>query len=75
MAIGADVTKKTANPVIAIGVLGRRVAKELTIKITALFIFLLITVASGCSSVISHSESFYRDISRRPINWREYLTD
>ena len=37
MAIGADVTKKRANPVIAIGALGR-VARELTMKITALFI-------------------------------------
>jgi uncharacterized protein YceK len=41
----------------------------------ALFICLLITPVSGCSSVINNSESFYRDIPRRPINWREYLTD
>jgi hypothetical protein len=44
-------------------------------KKIALFAFLLITVVSGCSSVISNSESFYKDIPRRPINWREYLTD
>jgi uncharacterized protein YceK len=44
-------------------------------KEIALFMFLLITVVSGCSSVISNSESFYKDIPRRPINWREYLTD
>jgi hypothetical protein len=47
---------------------------ELTMKKIALFVFLLITVVSGCS-VISNSESFYKDIPRRPINWREYLTD
>jgi hypothetical protein len=41
----------------------------------ALAIILLITLISGCSSVISNSESFYKDIPRRPINWREYLTD
>lgn len=49
--------------------------QELTMKEIALFIFLLTTVVSGCSSVISNSESFYKGIPRRPINWREYLTD
>ena len=39
MAIGADVTRKRANPVIAIDVLGT-VARELIMKITALFILL-----------------------------------
>jgi hypothetical protein len=29
----------------------------------------------GCGSVISDSENFYKGIPRRPINWREYLTD
>jgi len=40
-----------------------------------LSIILLITLISGCSSVVSNSESFYKDIPRRPINWREYMTD
>jgi predicted component of type VI protein secretion system len=40
-----------------------------------LFIVLLITVLSGCSSVISTSENFYKDRPPRRINWREYLTD
>jgi len=40
-----------------------------------LSIILLITLVSGCSSVISNSENFYKDIPRRPINWREYMTD
>ena len=35
----------------------------------------LTIVLSGCSSVVSNSESFYKDIPRRPINWREYMTD
>jgi hypothetical protein len=35
----------------------------------------LIVVLSGCSSVISDSEQFYKDRLRRPINWREYMTD
>jgi hypothetical protein len=30
---------------------------------------------TGCSSVISNSEGFYKDRPRRPINWREYMTD
>jgi len=40
-----------------------------------LSLILLITFVSGCSSVISNSENFYKDIPRRPINWREYMTD
>ena len=40
-----------------------------------LSIILLITSVSGCSSVISNSESYYQNIPRRPINWREYMTD
>ena len=41
---------------------------------TILLILLLIAVLSGCASVISNSESFYKD--RRPgrINWREYTS-
>jgi uncharacterized protein YceK len=44
-------------------------------KKIALLVLLLVIVVSGCSSVISNSESFYQNIPRRPINWREYLTD
>jgi uncharacterized protein YceK len=44
-------------------------------KKIALFVLVLMTVISGCSSLISNSETFYRDMPRRPINWREYLTD
>ena len=41
----------------------------------ALLIVLLLTLVSGCSSIISNSEDFYKDMPRRRINWREYLTD
>jgi hypothetical protein len=43
-------------------------------KKIALFIFLLITVVSGCS-VISNSETFYRDNPPPRIPLREYTTD
>ena len=36
---------------------------------------LLIPLISGCGSVVANSESFYQNNPRRPINWREYLTD
>ncbi|HEX7232215.1 MAG TPA: hypothetical protein VF452_17620 [Candidatus Binatia bacterium] len=35
----------------------------------------VIAIMWGCSGVISNSEGFYKDRPRRPINWREYLTD
>jgi hypothetical protein len=54
---------------------GRKVGPNLSMRNFALCIVLLVTVASGCSSVISNSERFYQDRPRRPINWREYLTD
>jgi PBP1b-binding outer membrane lipoprotein LpoB len=38
-------------------------------------IILLIIFLTGCSSVITNSEEFYKDMPRRRINWREYLTD
>jgi hypothetical protein len=40
-----------------------------------LSVMLLITLVSGCGSVVANSESFYQNMPRRPINWREYLTD
>jgi len=40
---------------IILGMIGRR---DLTTKAIVLFMYLLITVLSGCSSVISNSESF-----------------
>ncbi|HVO95456.1 MAG TPA: hypothetical protein VMT22_21550 [Terriglobales bacterium] len=33
------------------------------------------TLLSACSEVIHNSASYYENIPRRPINWREYLTD
>jgi hypothetical protein len=43
-------------------------------KKIVLSLSLLITLLCGCS-VISNSEEFYKDMPRRRINWREYLTD
>ena len=40
-----------------------------------LSIVVLIAVLSGCSSVISNSEGFYKDRPRGRINWREYTSD
>jgi hypothetical protein len=45
-----------------------------SMKKIALFIFLLLTVVSGCS-VLVNSERFYGDRPPRPINWREYNSD
>jgi hypothetical protein len=42
---------------------------------TVLLIITLIAIMWGCSSVIGNSEGFYKDRPRRPINWREYMTD
>ncbi len=36
---------------------------------------LLASVFCACASLLSNSENFYRDRPRRPINWREILTD
>jgi hypothetical protein len=60
---------------ISTSIFGMIARRELTTKAIVLLMYLLITVLSGCFSVISNSESFYKDIPRRPINWREYLTD
>ena len=49
--------------------------KEVTMKKLSLLILLLLTVVSGCVSLNSNSESYYRNIPREPINWREYMTD
>jgi hypothetical protein len=40
-----------------------------------LSMILLITSVSGCSSAISNSGSYYQNIPRQPINWRESMTD
>ena len=48
--------------------------QELSMKKIALFIFLLVTMVSGCS-VLANSERFYRDRPPRAINWREYTSD
>jgi hypothetical protein len=42
---------------------------------TLLAALLLINFLCACASVLSDSENFYRDRPRRPINWREILTD
>ena len=44
-------------------------------KKTVLSIALLIVMLSGCSSVISDSERFYKDQPRRRTNYREYMSD
>ena len=48
---------------------------KLTVIIIGLSIVLMTALVSGCGSVLSNSESFYQNIPRRPINWREYMTD
>ena len=48
---------------------------EIDVTGIVLSIILLITSVCACSSVISNSESYYQNIPRRPINWREYMTD
>jgi hypothetical protein len=48
---------------------------KLSMRKIGLSTVLLLTVLSGCSSVIRNSEDFYNDMPRRRINWREYLTD
>ena len=48
---------------------------KLTLKKIVLSIALLINVVSGCSSVVSNSERYYRDIPRQPIKWDEYLNN
>ena len=54
----------------------RMVARSKVMRMTwGLSVVLLTIVLSSCSSVVSNSESFYKDIPRRPINWREYMTD
>jgi len=54
---------------------GRVARLEVTVMGIALSIILLITSMSGCTSAISNSESYYQNIPRRPIDWREYMTD
>ena len=60
---------------IATLILEKVAGPTMTMMRIGLSIILLITLVSGCSSVISNSENFYKDIPRRPINWREYMTD
>jgi len=48
---------------------------KLTTMSIGLSIVLLNTLVSGCGSVATNSENFYQNIPRRPINWREYMTD
>jgi hypothetical protein len=46
-----------------------------TVAMIGFLLFLATTFVTGCGSVIDNSENFYQKIPRRPINWREYLTD
>jgi hypothetical protein len=46
-----------------------------TVAMIGFLLFLATTFVIGCGSVIDNSENFYQKIPRRPINWREYLTD
>jgi hypothetical protein len=48
---------------------------ELSMKTMVPFALLLLILVSGCSSIFSNSERYYQNQPRRPINWREYLTD
>jgi len=50
------------------------VSRVVLMKKTVLSIVLLIAVLSGCSSVISDSERFYKDQPRGRTNWREYTS-
>ncbi len=59
----------------ALSVLRMAVRLKLSGMSLGLTVVLLTTALAGCSSVISNSEGFYKDIPRRPINWREYMTD
>jgi hypothetical protein len=67
--------KKTNNSSARAGLCVRKRDKELTMTKISLFILLLMTIVSGCSLAISNSESYYQNIPRQPINWREYMTD
>jgi hypothetical protein len=62
MKIAASIFKTVARP-------------RLRLMKISLAMVLLINAASGCASVIRNSESFYEEVPRPPINWREYLTD
>ena len=48
---------------------------EIAVTGIVLSMILLITSVTGCTSAISNSESYYQNIPRQPINWREYMTD
>jgi hypothetical protein len=47
---------------------------EVTGKRTALLIFLVTTIVSGCAA-LSNSAKFYQDRRPGPINWRHYTSD
>jgi hypothetical protein len=46
-----------------------------TAMTVGLVVPLFVVFLAGCGSVGQNSESFYQNMPRRPINWREYLTD
>lgn len=49
--------------------------RKFMIGCSMLGVILLTTLISACASVIGNSEHFYKDMPRRPTNWREYLSD
>ena len=60
---------------IAMPILRMVTGPKLNLTRIGLSIVLLINVVSGCSSVVSNSERYYRDIPRQPINWDDYLNN
>ena len=65
----------TAPPGWILGATFYLLVRVVIMKKTVLLIITLIAIMWGCSSVISNSDGFYKDRPRRPINWREYMTD
>ena len=57
--------------ILALAAVGRKGALTRII----LSMVIVSTLVCGCSSVISNSENFYKNIPRRPTNCREYLCD
>lgn len=49
--------------------------RKFAIGCSVLGVILLSTLIAACSSVVSNSENFYKDMPLRPTNWREYLSD
>jgi hypothetical protein len=59
---------------IATSILASVARQNITMRKTAVLMFLLVNIVSGCT-VLQNSASFYENQPRRPINWREYTSD